>query len=159
MVRWHCPPDTGFEIRALAVWGRARYLWVTEAPHNTEFHTGMVKKHICCFQTAETGNRIPNSSVKGSGANHYPRAPAPITKYVFLYGMVTSAKINNVMTNVGVCLFKPVNTRYICHCELSYKVIPKRIYDKFTYKGCCLNPHVKVLIRCKFCHYKINLLF
>ena len=24
----------------------------------------------------ETGNRTPNSSVKGSGANHYPRAPA-----------------------------------------------------------------------------------
>ena len=24
-LRWHCPPDTGFEIRALAVWGRARY--------------------------------------------------------------------------------------------------------------------------------------
>ena len=29
------PPDTGFEIRALAVWGRARYLSVTEAPHKT----------------------------------------------------------------------------------------------------------------------------
>ena len=25
---------------------------------------------------AETGNRTPNSRVKGSGANHYPRAPA-----------------------------------------------------------------------------------
>ena len=36
-LRWHCPPDTGFEIRALAVWGRARYLSVTEAPHNTDF--------------------------------------------------------------------------------------------------------------------------
>ena len=34
-----CPPDTGFEIRALAVRGRARYLSVTEAPHNTNFHT------------------------------------------------------------------------------------------------------------------------
>ena len=30
------------------------------------------------FQTAETGNRTPNSGVKGSGANHYPRAPAPL---------------------------------------------------------------------------------
>ena len=29
------------------------------------------------FQTAETGNRTPNFGVKGSGANHYPRAPAP----------------------------------------------------------------------------------
>ena len=28
------------------------------------------------FKTSETENRAPNSSVKGSGANHYPRAPA-----------------------------------------------------------------------------------
>ena len=75
-LRWHCPPDTGFEIRALAVWGRARYLSVTEAPRNTDFHTWMGKKHFCFFQTAESGNRTPNSGVKGSGANHYPRAPA-----------------------------------------------------------------------------------
>ena len=33
-------------IRALAVWGRARYLSVTEAPHNTDFHTWMGKKHF-----------------------------------------------------------------------------------------------------------------
>ena len=45
-LRWHCPPDTAFEIRALAVWGRARYLSVTEAPHNTDFHTWMGKKHF-----------------------------------------------------------------------------------------------------------------
>ena len=76
-LRWHCPPDTGFEIRALAVWGRARYFSVTEAPHNTNFHTWMGKKQFCFFQTAETGNRTPDSGVKGSGANHYPRAPAP----------------------------------------------------------------------------------
>ena len=75
-LRWHCPPDTGFEIRTLAVWGRARYLSVTEAPHNTDFHTWMGEKHFCFFQTAETGNRTPNFGVKGSCANHYPRAPA-----------------------------------------------------------------------------------
>ena len=75
-LRWHCPPDTGLEIRALAVWGRARYLSVTEAPHNTNFHTWMGKKQFCYFQTAETGNRTPDSGVKGSGANHYPRTPA-----------------------------------------------------------------------------------
>ena len=45
-LRWHCPPDTGFEIRALAVWGRARYLSFTEAPHNTDFHTWMGKKKV-----------------------------------------------------------------------------------------------------------------
>ena len=77
-LRWHRPPDTGFEIRTLAVWGRACYLSVTEAPHNTNFHTWMGKKHFCFFQTAETKNRTPNSGVKGSGANHYPRAPAPL---------------------------------------------------------------------------------
>ena len=31
------PPDTGFEIPALAVLGRARHLSVTEAPHNFVF--------------------------------------------------------------------------------------------------------------------------
>ena len=34
--RWHFPPDTWFEIRALAVGGRARYLAVTEAPQITD---------------------------------------------------------------------------------------------------------------------------
>ena len=38
----------------------------------------MGKKQFCFFQTAETGNRTPDSGVKGSGANHYPRAPAQI---------------------------------------------------------------------------------
>ena len=33
----------------------------------------MGKKHFGVFQTAETGNRALNSSVKGSGANHYTR--------------------------------------------------------------------------------------
>ena len=36
----------------------------------------MGKKQFCFFQTAETGNRTPDSGVKGGGANHYPRAPA-----------------------------------------------------------------------------------
>ena len=36
----------------------------------------MGKKHFSFFQAAETGNRTPNSGVKGSGANHYPSAPA-----------------------------------------------------------------------------------
>ena len=105
MVRWlrgHCPPDTGFEIRALVVWGRARYLSVTEAPHNTDFHTWMGKKHFCFFQTAETGNRTPSSGVKGSGANHYPRAPPSLRKesYVFI--------LYNVCLSVCscVCVFR-----------------------------------------------------
>ena len=35
-MRWHCPLDAGFEIRALAVWGRKHYLSVTEEPHSIE---------------------------------------------------------------------------------------------------------------------------
>ena len=69
-VRWHCPPDTGFEIQTLEVSGRAHYLSVTETHHNNEFYEWMGKKHFCFFQTTETGKRIPNSSVKGIGANH-----------------------------------------------------------------------------------------
>ena len=34
-------------------------------------------KTICFFRAAETGKRTPSSGVKSSGANHYPRAPAP----------------------------------------------------------------------------------
>ena len=42
------------------------------------FTRGWGRNIFCFFQTAETGNRTPNSGVKGSGANHYPRAPAPL---------------------------------------------------------------------------------
>ena len=48
MVRWmgrHFRLDTGFEIQTLEVWGRARYLSFTEAPHNTQFYELMGKKH------------------------------------------------------------------------------------------------------------------
>ena len=57
MVRWvrrHCPPDTGFEIRALAVWGRARYLSVTEAPHS--FTSGWGRNIFVSFKPPIPGN-------------------------------------------------------------------------------------------------------
>ena len=54
-LRWHCPPDTGFEIRTLAVWGRARYLSVTEAPRNTDFHTWMGEKRFVYFKPPRPG--------------------------------------------------------------------------------------------------------
>ena len=60
--------------------------WRSEAEHATSrsrrlptiltFTRGWEKNNICFFQTTETGNRAPNSGVKGSGANHYPRVPA-----------------------------------------------------------------------------------
>ena len=58
--------------------------WRSEAEHATSrsrrlpailtFTRGWGRNIFCFFQTAETGNRTPNSGVKGSGANHYPRA-------------------------------------------------------------------------------------
>ena len=54
--------------------GRAHYHSVTKAPHPTEFYEWMGKKHFCFFQTAGIGKRNPNSTVKGSGASHYPKA-------------------------------------------------------------------------------------
>ena len=45
------------------------------------FHTWMGKKHFCFFETAEPGNRTPNSSVKCSGANHHPRPPVHCGKH------------------------------------------------------------------------------
>ena len=60
--------------------------WRSEAEHATSrsrrlptiltFTRGWGRNIFWFFQTAETGNRTPNSGVKGSGANHYPRAPA-----------------------------------------------------------------------------------
>ena len=41
-------PDTGFEIRTMTVWGRARYFSVAEAPHNIEFLL-MSREEIFCF--------------------------------------------------------------------------------------------------------------
>ena len=145
-MRWHCPPDTGFEIRALAVWGRARYLSVTEAPHNTDFHTWMGKKHLCFFQTAETGNRTPNSGVKGSGANHYPRAPARMLTYLLAkrHQWITDRcsdkrwlNVEPTSTDVGPAL----NQRFVPHSEFRWYMSVRRSAsfwsgDAFIYSGC-----------------------
>ena len=48
------------------------------------FTRGWGRNIFCFFQTAETGNRTPNSGVKGSGANHYPRAPAKNSLHITL---------------------------------------------------------------------------
>ena len=53
-LRWHCPPDTGIDTRALAVWGRARYLSVTEALHNT-FTRGWGRNIFVSFKPPRPG--------------------------------------------------------------------------------------------------------
>ena len=54
-LRWHCPPDTGFEIRGLAVWGRALYFSVTEAPHKTDFTRGWGRNIFVSFKPPRPG--------------------------------------------------------------------------------------------------------
>ena len=49
-MRWHRPPDTGFEIRALTVCCRARDLSVTEAPHNIESSRVSGEETFCFFE-------------------------------------------------------------------------------------------------------------
>ena len=65
--------------------------WRSEAEHATSwsrrlptiltFTRGWGGNIFCIFQTAETGNRTPSSGVKGSGANHYPRALVATTSW------------------------------------------------------------------------------
>ena len=52
--------------------------WRSEAEHATSRSRRLptILTFTRGWGTAETGNRTPNSGVKGSGANHYPRAPA-----------------------------------------------------------------------------------
>ena len=112
--------QTGFEIRALAVWGRARYLSVTEAPHNTDFHTLMGKKHFYFFQTAETGNRTPNSGVKGSGANHYPRAPAQPNN-LLAYSKTNTLTL--ILLNLFYYKLWRCSLRLMTWCEICYHIL------------------------------------
>ena len=88
--------------------------WRSEAEHATSrsrrlptiltFTRGWGRNIFCFFQTAETGNRIPNSGVKGSGANHYPRAPArsaEIQTWQFpdRLGMTETSHSRSIFTN------------------------------------------------------------
>ena len=72
------------------------------------------KEHFCFFQTAETGKRTPHSSVKGSGANHYPGAPAQVTSNagVFFENIVFHLEaVNMVNTNNDVLSKKVINNK------------------------------------------------
>ena len=148
-LRWHCPPDRGFEIRALAVWGRARYLSVTEALHNTEFYTWMGKKHFCFFQTTETGDWTPNFSVKDSGDNHYPRAPVDdkdmilpptrwsrICRYQDL--LITSDQVENILSTLDCSKATgcdQIGSRLLKEYAIPISPILCHIFTKFLTKG------------------------
>ena len=78
-MRWHSPPDTEFEIRVLAVWCRARYLSVTEAPHTIESLRvrGGGEVTVCFFETwrPERGLNPLSTTFQADGLNHCTRGP------------------------------------------------------------------------------------
>ena len=69
------PPDTGFQIRALAVCGRARYLSVTVAPHNIE-PLRVSEEEIFCFPDTEWGSSPRFPTLQAGSFNHCTRAPS-----------------------------------------------------------------------------------
>ena len=116
-LRWHCPPDTGFEIRALAVWGRARYLSVTEAPHNTDFPTWIGRKHFfVSFKLTRPGTEpralVWKAAVLTTSLGPPPfraiRANYPSKHETFIQCRYNvgppSATLARHCTNIGICL-------------------------------------------------------
>ena len=81
------------------------------------------------FETAETGNRTPNSGVKGSGANHYPRAPALISSRPI------SQQLQNICITFIQCrpnVFDVGPTWYKCYtnvlCLMEYELFYPYVY-------------------------------
>ena len=72
-----------------------------EDPPHVTFTCGWGRNIFCFFQTAETGNQTPNSGVKGSGANHYPRAPALLDEYWSVSQITPSEESNSTRTSSG----------------------------------------------------------
>ena len=76
-MRWHCPPDTKLEIRALAVWGRARYLSVKEAPHIIEYLRVQLEEAFCGVYSRDRGLSVglpppPDPSPSGFATYNIP---------------------------------------------------------------------------------------
>ena len=69
------------EIRTLAVWGRARYLSVPEAPHNIEFSRVSGEETFCFFETwmPDWGSNPRSQTLQADSFDHCTRAPALLT--------------------------------------------------------------------------------
>ena len=76
-MRGHCPPEKNIRNSNPGL-GPSTLSLGHAGSQSTEFHEWMVKKHFCFFLIVGTEKRTSNSSVKGTGANYYPRAPAYI---------------------------------------------------------------------------------
>ena len=80
---------------------------------------------FCFFQTAGTGNRTPNSSVKGSCANHYPydhvNRPFGCGLAVGCQRSIPSLQIAHVLSLIAMTAMKTHHclSRYFLTCDWS----------------------------------------
>ena len=77
MVRWHCPANTGFEVQALAVWGRACYLSVKEVRPQYWINTSERGRNILfLWNPRPEGGLKPRYPIFQAGSfNHCTRTP------------------------------------------------------------------------------------
>ena len=99
-IRWHCPPDTEFAIRALAVWGRHATYRSRRLP--TIFNLHEWAEIFCFFETwiPERGLNPRSATFQAGSFNQCTRAPALLIQVLLYF----SFKIWNHHVLVG-CSF------------------------------------------------------
>ena len=117
-LRWHCPPDTGFEMRALTIWGRARYLPVKEAPQILNLYEWAEKKHFVSLKRKrQSGGRAQQTQIicirfvnprspifQASSFKHCTRPPAIYPLHVKPYKYKVHVMwFNGAIMGVGLC--------------------------------------------------------
>ena len=120
--------------------------WWSEAEHATSrsrrlptiltFTRGWGRNIFCFLQTAGTGNRTPDSGVKGSGGDHYPRAPAPPMKYPYAFLIPLRRSIQRTQ-NLDAMLFQCDGSTLKQHwvsfsCLLGYFALKTRAHTTFS---------------------------
>ena len=91
-MRWHYPPDTGFEIWTSSVWGRTRYLSVTEAPHNIKSLRVSGEETFCFFKNLRpewgsnprSSRQLDSTTAPGPQPNLTKRSQCTILDQIFI---------------------------------------------------------------------------
>ena len=125
----HCPPDTEFETRALAVWGLARYLSVTDAPYNIESLRVSGEEIFCFFETlrAEWGSNPRSPTFQAGGFNHWTSPPPPSSKHEALTQCWADFSLSSTTLAQHQFIIGPTSrvcwARPICHTKTNSIVL------------------------------------
>ena len=109
-MRWHCPTDAGYEIRAPAVWGPACYLSVTVAPHNIDSLRVSDEEIFCFFATWrpewDSNPRFP--TFQAGSFNHCIKwkINPVISKGAITISTVKGINQNCIICKWWICVFK-----------------------------------------------------